>query len=885
MKKLVALASTLVLVLGVMMAIPASAGATIGDVGTGTDANGVYYQREWLDGNWSEFYSIGNSYWATWIEEGTPETPGTETGDYYTYVYMDDGTGSTSYEWNSILDSVTKSETWNKNANTGFYYYDLEYDATALSDPTVAYYEEKEITDDPLSGVYDYYYYRGVDFDGDHSYTDDWNYSEWKSYEPGTGEMDEGHQLYNYIDGIREYDDYDSNVLTGDYDIDRDYYKDTDLDGNWTDNYFTRYNESYDAYDGDYHKGNDIYDYDGVEHNGVATYYSYDWDENKLTGAWSETTDARFDTDGDGSWNDYDYLGANPGAYRIYKNAYYDPSEKYSWSEDSVWNALTNVYDRKYTETYEDTGYSDTWFYYRWDQDKDGSYSDDYYYYGDSYTNYYGENYQEFYSYDYLSGRYYYTYRDENTANGYLYAYTYNQYDTDGDGSWSDYSSGGAYYSYDYEYYDPSDDSYEREIVAYTPPSADGSVLFTYDYYYKETKGLYAYEETEKVIDADFDNYLWDYSGGNFGGAYYYDTYTERDPDYYDDYTSETTIYDPWSNYYQYSYSEWYPGVNGEVFYNSSHTFLYLDTDNDNDYTENYYAYAEVYSDQYSGDGYNYTENYYYDYDNGEYKYNYAESYASGQYVNKYKYAKDTDADGNIETGGSWSGSDDFWNYVETSYDADDGYTEEINWTSDDYNNSRGAYWYTSIRNETYDTGSWHKEADSANLAGSVSTSTAYDARHGYSWDEQYASTWGKDYVGSGSWSYDAGDSGTWTEKYWDTDGDTAWNNTWDYEISSRTWDDTHRDEHNVGYSLNDYDTGNSYWYEEKTSPSYFVKLWKTIDGTTGDSNDVSLLAASATSSPYTGVSEWTYGTPAPNAYEKYIYSGDAGDWYLFYYY
>lgn len=883
MKKLLTALTALVLTL-VLVGTPVPLLASIGDVGTGTDTNGVYYQRAWLDGNWSEYYSIGDSYWGVWIEEGTPDTPGTETGDYYSYSHMIDGSGTVADYWDYLDNGISEFRTEIQNSNTGYYFLDYYYDALTLSDPMDSYYESIYQLDDPLSGASEYDYLRGVDFDDDGSYYDDWYYEAWNYYEPGTGDGDEGYSLYNYIDGIQEYDDYDYNTLTGDYDIDRDYYEDTDLDGGWYDNYYTYYDEYYDAYDGEGHMGNDIYDYDAVVYDS-ATYYSYDYYYNSLTGDWSETTDARFDTDGDGSWDDFGYLGATPGAYRYYKNEYLDTYENYSYSQEQTWDALNNVYMDNYTEEYLGTGYSDTWFSYRWDYDQDGSYSDDYYYYGESYTNYYGEDYQRFYSYDYLSANatYYDYYYNANPVNGYLYTDTDYRYDTDGDGDWNDYSSNGAYRSYSEEYNYPDSGEYYMEYYTYTPGADDYSTLFTYDYYEYYKQGDYWYEYSENAIDADFDDYLWDYSGGSFGGAYYTETYSEYYPDYYDYYYTESDTYDPWSNYAMFTYSETYtdPVNPGTPFYSYGETDLHLDTDDDNSYTDNYYIYTAYESDQYYGDGYTWTYTQIEDQDNGEYLEDYSESYATGTYYNYYEYALDTDADGTIE---HWYG-DDFYNYTESSYCNDDGETYAYEWISDDYNNNRGAYWYSRVENYSYATGSFDNRANSANLAGFVGEWSGYDADDGRSYDATGFSVWGEYNEASGSYAYDAGDSGSWTEYNWDTDGDTAWNNTGDYEIWSETWDEYEGSWHYVGYSLDDYNTGNEFFQENQYSANFDLAVWETYDGATGNRNELVFEFASGSSVPSMGSSEWWYGTPSPNDYEYYLYSGDAGDWYLVYYY
>jgi hypothetical protein len=890
--------------------------ATIGDVGTGTDANGVSYQREWLDGNWSEFYSIGGSYWAIWIEEGTADTPGTETGNYYTYANLVDG-DTTAYDWYSKIGGVVKEQNWISNTATGYYDESYYYNALKLSGPADAYLEEYDKTIDPLSGTNDYSYYKEVDFNGNHVGWDDWYYSTTDSYYAGTGEGSKDTELYNSIDGIWDVNDYSYNSLTGWYTLENDSYRDTDKDGNWYNNYYTQYFEDYEATDGGLYTTQYIYDYSKVVYSAATSYYR-EYDVNNFTGDYYEAIDARTDTDGDGSFNDYGAVGT-AGAYRSYYEASLDTNDGYLYKNSRVWNSISDVYTQDYYEEYLGTGYNETVTRYQWDADKDGSYSDDYYYYAENYNNYYGENYQNFYNYDYLTDRtgdgtpdasYYSFYSDANPVSGYLYTETNYQYDTDKDGSWGDYTSGGAYYSYAYEYYDPSDGSYEKEMSVYTPPSADNTVLFSYTGEYDEAQGMYTYSEKWNYIDADFDKNLYDYGDG---GAYRYYTYAETDPNSeYLDYYYEEVTWDPWSNVYMKTYSDAEPGVNGEVFYLDAYAEIGLDTDDNGNYFDNYYGYAETYNDQYDGNGYTYNENYYWDYDNGIYQYNYAESYASGQAYTEYRYAKDTDGDGVIETGAG----DDFWNYEETNFDATDNDFTTYAWISDDYYDARGAFWWSQVNtNKNADSGDNWTFAQTANLGGyalttsgtfsggdigSISGTQLYSqgliGQRGQTWDATVSATWGDAMSGSGSYSYSGGDSGTWTIALWDTNGDTDYYNTHPFypggspaslswEVRSNTWSETEGVWQYAGYELDDSDTGNYFFYQKAMSPNGDQATWDTRDGATGNYNELVFEYASGAATPSFGSSEWWYGTgyPGGTPYAHYLYSGAANAWYLYY--
>jgi len=862
-----------------LTAVPTPSVATIGVVGTGTDANGVYYESKWIDGNWSEFYSIGGSYWGAWIDEGTAETPGTETGDYYVYANMVSG-DVTTYFWQSDMGGVTKEEDWTKNTATGYYEYSLDYNALALTGPTVAYKEEKDILEDPLNGVKDYYYYKEVDFDGDHNGYDDWYYSTWEEYYPGEGYGDKGWELYNYIDNVAQYEDYEYNTWTGYSYTDKEYYVDKDNDDNWYDNYYTQYWTEYDPYDGESSTSQVIYDKDKVAYS-AATYYRYYYDSYQ-SGYYYTFTDAYTDTDGDGDWSDYGGYGL-AGAYYTHSEAEYDTYENYVYSYDETYDSINGVYQDNYTESYPGTGYTYTYLDYQWDADKDGSYSDDYYYYADNWTNYYGENEQEFYNYDYLTDRtadgtpdasYYYFYSDANPVSGYLYTETDYYYDTNKDGSFYDYGSGGAYYSYAYEYYDPSDDYYEKEMYVYTPPSADNTVLFSYTGEYSEAEGMYAYSEKWNYIDADFDKDLYDY--GN-GGAYRYYTYAETDPDNpYLDYYYEEETWDPWSNKYAYSYSDTETGVNGEPYYVYAYSEIGLDTDKNGDYYDNYYAYAESGNDQYDGDGYKYAYNYTYNYDTGEYQYNYAESYGTGSYYNSYQYIKDTDGNG------SWNTDLDFYNYAYNYYYNDDGEAYHYYLVQDDRANARGAYWYFYESNTAYDTGSFEKYAESANLAGFSSQWSAYDGYDGDSESESVFAKWGSYREVTGSWSEPGGiNHGTYYDKFYDTDANTAWNNTSDYEIYTYNWNDVEEGLTTAGYEVQDNNTANYFYQEKGMSASGGYLEYTTTDGATGNHNDLYFSYAAGASTPYAGGSEWW--DYSANKHLMYIYSGAANAWYLLY--
>ena len=345
MKKL----TTLILILAFVIAVFSATTPThaaIGNVGTGTDAIGVYYQMEWIDGNWSEFYSIGGSYWAVWIDEGGTGAAGNETGNYYTYANLLDGT-TTAYHYETFMNGLDICEDVLSNSATGFYNREYEYDDQTGT--AGAYMENIEVYTDPLTGESENYYEKWVDVDGDGFFGNwfgdsngDWYYRSWDEYCPGEAYGEVGHELHNFIDNSREYNSREYNTVTGWYDIDIDFYLDTDDDGNWYDNYYTTYEDSYNPGDGYYVTQNTIYDYDGVFH-AAAYFYDNRSSENKLTGALHMYTDARFDANDDGSWEDY---GSNQGAYRDYTQQEYNPGNGNTYSNSELWDTINHTYTK-----------------------------------------------------------------------------------------------------------------------------------------------------------------------------------------------------------------------------------------------------------------------------------------------------------------------------------------------------------------------------------------------------------------------------------------------------------------------------------------------------------------------------------------------------------
>jgi len=308
---------------------------------------------------------------------------------------------TTTYNWYSTINGVVKEQDWLSNTATGYYEEHYSYDALALSGPTDAYHEGYHKTIDPLSGINDYDYSKEVDFDGDHMGSDDWYYHTWDSYAAGTGEGSKGTNLYNNIDGIWDNNDYSYNSSTGWYTLNNNSYRNTDGDTDWYNNYYTTYYESYNASNGWLSTKQDIYDYSKVVYS-AATWYERVYNTESSNGSYYEKVDARTDTNGDGNWNDYGFLGASPGAYRDYSESYFYSGNGSLQKNREIWNALSNVYTRDLHTEYAAADQMYDTLEYQWDADKDGSFTDDYYYhqYNASYTGY---NSQSFYKYDYLT--------------------------------------------------------------------------------------------------------------------------------------------------------------------------------------------------------------------------------------------------------------------------------------------------------------------------------------------------------------------------------------------------------------------------------------------------------------------------------------------------
>ena len=540
MKNKTKLLAALILCLGLLTfpaPLPAAVGEFIGGTTSGVDDHGTSYLNGWVTGGdfsnlfatytggdvWYESYAVDSQTWFAWYEITAFTDPlnFTTGSNYNVYTNLSDGAGGTAMSNVVYADGVSIEELQMANSVTGFLDYYYEYDDQ--SGNVGAYYEEIINYIDP-SGTYSYDYNKKIDID-DGNYWDDWTYDSWNWFEAGTGDGRVGSNFYNYVEGIRVYNDYDFNSLTGDFDIDQDSYLDTDHDGNWTDNYYTRLDESFDVYSGEYEKSWRVYDFDGLGTDAASYYREYDY-ENLYSGEFEHYVDARIDTDGDGSYDDY-WSWSDFGAYRTYtENSFYIDDYPYTYTTTRLYDSINRVQSRSYSEvnTNGDYSYSDS--YYRWDADGDGFYSDDYYWDVGNWSRS-GETFQWVRLYDYVStyANYYELcyWQDVNTGDFNREETT--AIDNDGDGYFWDYNDQkGAYYSDSYSGFN-SEEAYSWAGTEVWDPAGDydavtgtfGTYQYAYSYSYA---GGDSYSESQYAKDTDNDgdierwgsNDLWQYA-------------------------------------------------------------------------------------------------------------------------------------------------------------------------------------------------------------------------------------------------------------------------------------------------------------------------------------------------------------------------------------
>ena len=538
-------------VLVVMLLVsPTVTQAVVGDPGSGTDANGVNFIRGWITGGdftnvqdtytsgavWYETFSTVDKQWGYWAEISYYNDP--LDFEYGTNNWMtssvSDGAGGTGTSTEYFVDGIMYEESRLENSVTGFLDYEKLYND--LSGTIGAKYEEICQYQDP-SGSYGYEYSLYVDID-DGNYWDDWKYDSWEWLEAGTGEGGKGFEFYNYVEGIHQYEDRDFNSLTGAFSFNKTDELDTDGDGSF-DDYQSYLFEEFDVDDGDYDYELTMYDYAGLNTGGASSYIEIDNYENRYSGEFSNRTDQRLDTDGDGNWNDYWW--GDFGAYRTVSSSGFDVSDgPKARAEESLYDSINRVQSSSESWSYDNTGYSGGNSYYRWDADGDGSYSDDYYYETYYRFNDEGWNEQEVDLTDYVStyaNRYEYDFC-ENIYTGSFEKYETQYIDNDGDLDFYDYQDKGAFYSYVGSGFDSNDNYSWSESTIWDPAGEyDGATFGTYQYAYNWSYigGDYG-SETQYAKDTDNDGTIESWAGDDL----WRETWVDYDAD---DLLTETYTY------------------------------------------------------------------------------------------------------------------------------------------------------------------------------------------------------------------------------------------------------------------------------------------------------------------------------------------------------
>lgn len=180
-------------------------------------------------------------------------------------------------------------------------------------------------------------------------------------------------------------------------------------------------------------------------------------------------------------------------------------------------------------------------------------------------------------------------------------------------------------------------------------------------------------------------------------------------------------------------------------------------------------------------------------------------SYIGGDSGSSSEFAKDTDNDGEIED----EVGDDLYIESSTNFEADSLYSEAESHLWEDDNNNRGAYQELYTYSESYaPSGEFFNEAYAVNLAGRVSNESGFYADEGYSWTESETRTWGVNLVRFSNESYLGGDSLVESQLFNDTDGDTDFQNQFDYEQFITQFNEVEGSWNYVGYNIRDDNTG-----------------------------------------------------------------------------
>jgi hypothetical protein len=262
-------------------------------------------------------------------------------------------------------------------------------------------------------------------------------------------------------------------------------------------------------------------------------------------------------------------------------------------------------------------------------------------------------------------------------------------------------------------------------------------------------------------------------------------------------------------------------------------------------------------------------------------------SFKNGDNSNGWTYAADVDGDDNIEI--VYRG-DDAYESFSTGFWASQQETYTQSYKSIDGNNNQGAYMWSESVQYSRPNGWFANRVEMADLSGwsrSIN-GRVLDSEDGpLNYQRDYVAVWGQYYADNGSWTYDAGDFGTSSARYDDTDGNSDWDNfnysptnTQDlrdanaglYEIEALAWNEMNGSANDVGYEVENEDTGSYDLRETSTSPNGDTFYEEKTDGVTGNYYEMYLAYNSGSTTPYYGTLYWD---PAgPEIYEYIWHDG-----------
>jgi hypothetical protein len=583
-------------------------------------------------------------------------------------------------------------------------------------------------------------------------------------------------------------------------------------------------------------------DYYHEDNTGTAgAYYKEEnqWSD-PLSGSYDNYLEWYKDVDADGDWGwgewyyeEWDWFYAGEGTMS-------SGWELWNWTGgigeyESSWSSISGSYENE-SDRYWDTDLDDDWYdnYYTQSSssyDAESGWQESSYFIRDR-VNYDWWQYQ--------------SYTEEYLFSGEMSSWDRTQMDTDADGSISDYwSDGGAYYAYNSSSFDAEDNSSYSDSTIYDP----------FAHYYMGTS---SYLNTATGDSDDYLSFIADTDGdGMYESGSNPDDYYYTEDSHYDAYDGETwsstTLWDVPGQYYMATSNNSYPT-------GSFDSWLGFAADTDNDGTIEFWGQTDDYNYQeWSGfdadDLDSYASTQLWDIP-GRYYLATSEwsNSGSGAFQNEMWFAADTDGDDNIENS-MWS--DDTYQHDRSGYDVVEDWTYSLSETTVDGNNLQDLYmWAEERHGSNASSGAFYNETEGRDLTGYYRNWDGYDVNYEdgpLSYNNQIAQVFGTDgyYAETHNWTFDAGDHGTWTKYNLDTDGDTAWNNTSDFEYESRSHDTYEGSEHNVGYWVDNEDTNYYEEYNQMFSGNGDTQYYYRDDA--GDEAEMFLTYASGGTAPITG--------------------------------